>query len=731
MRIPLATYRLQFTPAFGFPEARAALPYLAELGITDIYASPIFQARPGSTHGYDVIDPTRLDPELGTEEDFRVLAREVRELGLGWLQDVVPNHMAYDAGNPFLMDVLESGEQSVYRDFFDVEWAPPFESLRGRLLAPFLGSFYGHALEAGEIQVRYQEEGFRVTYYDLSFPLAVDSYPELLAPGLPALRRGLGEDHPDTIRYLGVLYTLRTLASSREPEERRAQVRFVKRLLWELYRGSPEARTAVDGALSTINGRSGEPESFNGLDRLLAQQGFRLCFWKVATEELNYRRFFSINELISVRAERDAVFRETHALVLDLVRRGDATGLRVDHVDGLYDPQAYLERLRAEVPDVYLVVEKILEPGEELPPGWPVQGTTGYEFLNRLNGLFVRPEAGPPFDRLYASLTGWQGRYREVLYEKKKLLLYNHMAGDLDNLGRLVKEISGSYRHGTDITLYGLKRALAEIMAAFPVYRTYGDRVSRRDSDPAYLSRALEDARERCPDLEHELAFLEGFLLLRFEDWLPEADREKWAHFLRRFQQYTGPLMAKGFEDTVLYVYNRLLSLNEVGSSPDRFGTPPREFHECNRVRTTTWPHGLSATATHDTKRGEDVRARLNVLSEIPQEWSRGVRGWCRLNARFRRTRKGRKLPDRNDEYLLYQTLVGAWPWDRSEAPAFRERLRDYLVKAVREAKVHTAWLKPDAEYEEAFLAFADRILAPGSRFLESFLPLQRRIAHH
>ncbi|MFU8857570.1 MAG: alpha-amylase family glycosyl hydrolase, partial [Deferrisomatales bacterium] len=456
MRIPSATYRLQLRPGFGFSEVADLLEYLQALGITDLYLSPIFRARPGSAHGYDVLDPTRLNPELGSPEEFRGLAEDLRRRGLGWLQDIVPNHMAYDGRNPYLADVLESGEQSAYRDLFDVDWNPPFESLRGRVLAPLLGSFYGQALESGEIRVTYTEDGFRVTYFDQAFPLAIDSYPDLLAPGVPGLRRALGEDDPDFVRYLGVLYTLRTLASSRELEERSAQVRFIKRVLRELYRGNSEVRRALDGELAAINGRPGEPESFQGLDRLLSGQGFRLCFWKVATEELNYRRFFSINELISVRVEREEVFRETHALVLDLVRQGIATGLRVDHVDGLYDPGAYLERLRGEAPEAYVVVEKILEPGEELPAAWPVQGTTGYDFLRCVNGVFVDPRSRRAFDRLYASLRGGRESLSDLVYAKKKLLLYNHMAGDLDNLARLLKEISASYRHAIDITLYGL-----------------------------------------------------------------------------------------------------------------------------------------------------------------------------------------------------------------------------------------------------------------------------------
>ncbi len=730
MRIPRATYRLQFHPGFGFRDAETILDYLSALGISDLYASPIFRARRGSTHGYDVVDPTGLNTELGGEEDFHRLTDEVRRRGMGWLQDVVPNHMAFDAENPFLVDVLENGEQSRYRDFFDIEWSPPQESMRGRILAPFLGSFYGNALEAGEIRLSYGEEGFHVEYYDLRFPLAMESYLELLSPQLPGLRRDLGEDHPDCIKFMGILYVLRTVPAVSEVEERYGQIHFLKRILWDLYRGNDRVRAAVNAAVRSLNGRPGEPESFNLLDQLLAMQRFRLCFWKVANEEINYRRFFTINDLISLRTEREQVFRQTHAWVLDQVCDGRITGLRIDHIDGLYDPGGYLRRLRREAHPTFLVVEKILEAEEEIPAAWPVQGTTGYEFLNWLNGVFIRTENERAFEKLYAGLVGSRRSYAELVYDKKKLILYRHMAGDTDNLAHLLKEILASYRHGSDITLYGLKRAVVEVLASFPVYRTYAGE-DRRAEDQAYIEGALAGAREQYPNLVNELEFLEDFLLLRFPEWLAEEERDKWILFVRRFQQYSGPLMAKGFEDTVLYVYNRLLSLNEVGGSPDRFGRSSSEFHAFLKRRRESHPHALNATATHDTKRGEDVRARLNVLSEIPQEWGRAVREWRKLNARLKSRRGNRRIPDANDEVFLYQTLLGAWPFQQEEVPGFRDRLRDYLVKAVREAKVHTAWIKPDSEYEEAYLAFADEILAPSSPFLREFLPFQKRVARH
>ena len=731
MRIPAATYRLQFTPEFGFSDAEAVLPYLHELGITDIYASPIFYARPGSKHGYDVVDPNQLNPELGTEQQFQSVTACAQRLGFGWVQDIVPNHMAYDGRNRMLMDVLENGQASPFFNFFDIDWQHPYESMRAKVLAPFLGGFYGECLERGEIQLYYDEHGFGIRYFALQLPLNVESYSELLTQNLYSLRRRLGSQHLDFIKFLGVLYALKNIPATQENGDRSDQILFVKRMLWELYTGTPEIKEHLDANVASFNGVPGNPESFNSLDRLLAQQHYRLSFWKVAAEELDYRRFFNINELISLRIQEEKVFGHTHALILKLVREGKFTGLRIDHVDGLFDPLGYLARLRREAGDIYLVVEKILGPDEDLPVSWSVEGTTGYDYLNAVNGIFCARENRDKFSQIYERFTGLRSSGWSVITEKKRLIIGKYMAGDIENLAFLLKRVSSRDRHAADVTLYGLKRALVEVLTFFPVYRSYVTAGSFSAEDREQLTRAVGEAREANAGLLLELNYIQRFLLLDFAEHVSEEERACWTEFVMRFQQLTGPLMAKGAEDTAFYVYNRLLSLNEVGGDPDRFGVSVEEFHNFNCRRSTRWPHAMNATATHDTKRGEDARARINVVSELPSEWETKLTSWCEINRSLKSRVRGAEAPDRNDEYFLYQTLIGSYPVGQRHDGEFEERLAAYLIKAVREAKVHTEWLKPDAAYEKAFVNFARQILGDGkSDFMDEFLPFAKKIAH-
>ena len=734
MRIPVACYRIQFSPDFGFQAAKKIIPYLAELGMSDLYASPIFKARKGSLHGYDVVDPNQLNPQLGTASHFGQIMRALKAAGMGWLQDIVPNHMAFDHENQMLVDVLENGRSSQYFHFFDIEWDHPYESIKSRVLAPFLARFYGESLEEGEIKLRYTRNGFSLGYYSQVFPLRLESYVHLLTYQLHVLKKKLGADHPDYVKLLGILYILKTLPSREEGHERYDQIKFIKTTLWELYHKNQDIRKFIRENIKIFNGKRGNPESFNLLNDLLSEQLFRLSFWKVATEEINYRRFFNINELLSLRIEDESVFNHTHSLIFRLIEEEKITGLRIDHIDGLYDPADYLTRIRQKAGDLYVIVEKILGMEEELPSFWPVQGTTGYDFLNYVNGLFCRREHERQFSRIYTNLTAHSTTYDELVSEKKRLILGKHMAGDVDNLAHLMKTISSRDRHGSDITIYGLKRALVEVMAQFPVYRTYIGKEISRETDPPYIQEAIGRAKGSSPGLLNELQFIERFLLLDFGDYLSEEDKNQWIHFVRRFQQFTGPLMAKGFEDTTLYVYNRLLSLNEVGGNPKRFGVSIGEFHRFLERRTKLWSHSLNTTSTHDTKRGEDVRGRLNVLSEMPKEWERNIRTWSKINRKKKRKIYGRSVPDRNDEYFLYQTLVGAFPFhEGEELHTFRERMKEYIIKAVREAKVHTAWLKPDTEYENAFTYFVEEILnsSEGNPFLREFVPFQKRVCHY
>ncbi|MGO9021293.1 MAG: malto-oligosyltrehalose synthase [Syntrophobacteraceae bacterium] len=729
---PTATYRIQFNPAFGFKAAQTVISYLADLGISDLYASPIFKPVKGSLHGYDVVDPNHLNPELGGPSDLEGLAAELKTYNMGWIQDIVPNHMAIDSENRLLMDILENGSSSRYFRFFDVDWDYPAASLNKRILAPFLGRFYGESLEDGEIALQYGPDGFKAAYYNLAFPLRIESYLNLFS-NLSQLKKKLAEDNPDFIKLLGILYVLKSLSSSDEPEERNNQIKFIQHTMWEAYNSNAAIKAFVDETLRTFNGEKGKAESFNFLDDLLSQQVFRLSFWKVAAEEINYRRFFSINGLISLKVEDEHVLNYTHGLIFDLIERGIVTGIRIDHVDGLYDPASYLQRVREKAPANYIIVEKILNLNEELPLSWLVQGTTGYDFTNYVNELFCQKKNERAFSKIYSSVTGLKNSYEDVVRDNKKLMIQEDMASDVHNLAQLLKNISSRDRHGSDITLTALQRALTEVLAIFPVYRTYISQVVVSEDDRKYILAAVDRARANFPALLHGFAFVRRFLLLDFPDYVSEEEKRDWLHFAMRFQQLSGPVMAKGVEDTTHYVYNRLLSLNEVGGRPDHFGCSLEEFHNFNLKKRELWPDSLNATSTHDTKRGEDARARINVLSEMPDEWKKKLRAWIRINRGKKKRIQGLAVPDRNDEYFLYQTLIGAWPFSDADYPDFVQRIKAYIVKAVREAKVHTAWLKPDTEYENAYVSFVEKILArsEANEFLKELIPFCRRVSHY
>ncbi|MGB7274016.1 MAG: malto-oligosyltrehalose synthase [Geitlerinemataceae cyanobacterium] len=742
MRIPASTYRLQFNPSFGFESARKIVSYLADLGISDVYASPIFKARSGSTHGYDVVDPTQLNPELGTEKAFETLIGEVQKNKMGWLQDIVPNHMAYDSQNRFLMDVLENGPDSEYYNYFDIDWEHPYSDITSRVLTPLLGDFYGRCLENGEIQIAYDKSGLSVNYYSVNIPLRIESYAKLITYDLNRLAKALGRENPDFVKLLGILYILKNIPTEASSQQRRDQCSFVKGLLWELYRDKAEIKQFVDRNIQIFNGEKGKPESFNLLDELLSEQFFRLSFWKVGAEELNYRRFFTVNELICVRVEDKRVFSETHELILKFVESGKFTGLRIDHIDGLYNPTEYLQKLRKEVGDTYLVVEKILELEEdyfsryeEMPADWEIQGTSGYDFLDCVNSLFCfsQGETYLQFSEIYSRFTNSNVSYEKVVSENKRLIADKNLAGDVENLANLLKRIAGQYRYGRDFTLNGLRKAILEALVGFPMYRTYTNSEEVRESDCVYIKEVIEDAKTKIPQLLNELNFLEKILLLEYEESLTEEERALWLHFVMRFQQFSGPLMAKGVEDTTFYVYNRFISLNEVGGTPNIFGISTSVFHNFNQRWQDRWPHSMNATSTHDTKRSEDIRARINVLSEMPEEWEAQVRAWSQLNRPHKIKDGQRSIPDANDEYFLYQNLVGAFPFDDGDYAGFVDRIKDYAIKAVREAKVHTAWLRPDNDYEEGFVTFIDKILdpSPDNEFLAKFRPFQARISYY
>jgi (1->4)-alpha-D-glucan 1-alpha-D-glucosylmutase len=729
----LTTYRVQFNPAFGFNDAEEIVEYLERIGVSHIYASPIFKARKGSPHGYDIVDPTKLNHEIGSESEFNRLIGTLQNYTIGWIQDIVPNHMAFDADNRFLMDILENGNASEFFHIFDLEWNHPDESMKGRILAPFLGSSYGEALENGEIFLSYDSGGFTVNYYENRYPLRIESYPNILDHAVYALRERMGEDYPDFIKYLGLLYVAKNLPHATESEDRVNQINFVKKMIWELYTTNPMIRKHLDDTIAHLNGIRGKPESFTVLDSILAQQNFRLSFWRVANQELNYKRFFNINELISIRVHDDDVFRKTHALIMEWVQLKKIDGLRIDHIDGLYDPGLYLRRLRSLSEDLFIVVEKIMEYDEHLPESWPVQGTTGYEFLNHVNGLFCQKKKQKEFTNLYHDFIGYEFNFPQLLYEKKKLIINRQLTGDLDNLAYQLKRIANKYRHGRDITMNGLRNGMVEILAYFPVYRTYISSWEVDDEDRRIIEETVQKAKSGKSAYESEIKLIEKFLLLDFFEELTEEERHDCIDFVMKFQRLTGPLMAKGFEDTCLYIYNRLISLNEVGGDPVSFGTSLHQFHDFCVNRYKSNPHAINASSTHDTKRGEDVRARINVLSEIPREWKRHLKRWATVNKKFKTNVHDLVVPDRNEEYALYQTLIGMYPFEPKEYAGVIPRMEQYIEKMLREAKVHSFWSEPDTVYENAVKLFLKVILTPSEHnlFLDEFIPFQKRIAHY
>jgi (1->4)-alpha-D-glucan 1-alpha-D-glucosylmutase len=745
LRIPAATYRLQFNSHFRFADARALVPYLHKLGVTDIYASPLLQARRGSTHGYDVTDPSRLNPELGSDEDFDALVAELRERGMGLLLDTVPNHMAASVENPWWVDLLEEGRGSIYASYFDVDWNPPNRVQENKVLLPILGRPYAEVMESQDLRLSFEREGFFVSYFDFKLPVAARTYRIVLQHRLETLRRSLGEQAAAFLELQGIVATLGQLRETAAGApgtagERRMQRDGAKERLWNLYQGSREIHRFIDHNVRAFNGKPGLASSFVLLDRLLFEQAYVLAYWQDTNKEINYRRFFTITDLVGLRSEDPLTFDSIHGVVLRLTEKGLVTGLRIDHIDGLRDPLGYLRRLQDRLarhdaatdgsaaeprtPPFYVLVEKILGEGEGLRSDWPVYGTTGYQFLNVLNGLFVDERHAPSLDRVYEGFIGHSINFENLVYAKKKQVMSTLLAVEIRALGRYLGVLAERDRYARELPRGELTAALIETIASLEIYRTYVRSFDVSRLDRRYIERALERGQQRDPAL-NPLAwrFLRQVLLLQFGPQVFPDQREATLHFVMRLQQFTGPIMAKSFEDSLLYVYNRLLALNEVGGMPRSNGVTPAAFHDYGRQRQGRWPAALSATTTHDTKRSEDVRARLDVLSEIPLQWQRRAGRWARQNRRHASRVSGETVPTRNEEYLLYQTLLGAWPAEKVDLPAFAQRIRDYMIKAIREAMVHTRWTRPNLEHEQAVVRFVDAILdgSRPNRFLDDF----------
>ncbi len=792
VRIPTATYRLQFNHLFTLKQASTITDYLCDLGISDCYASPLFMARKGSMHGYDVIDPTKLNPELGTREDFNEFSALLKQRGMGLMLDVVPNHMCIaGSGNQWWNNILENGPSSPYAPYFDIDWGPPKQNLANKTLLPILGDQYGRVLENQEIQLIYHRGAFFVNYYETRLPISPRTSISILNTALDELKTGMDEADPHRLELESIITALSHLPPRTETDPERVRERLrekeiAKRRLAALVARSREVSGAIKKTVKGFNGVRGDARSFDRLEELLAQQAYLLCFWRVAADEINYRRFFDINELAAIRVEQAKVFTSVHELIFRLMKEGHVTGLRIDHIDGLYDPEQYLRHLQggcrkalrrslaaasdrgsriedrgsriedrgSRIEDrgskdgsqpaigkssildprssirnpqssierpCYIVVEKILGNDERLRESWPAYGTTGYDFLNLLNGLFVDSQNAEAFRKLYRRLAGAESDFADVAYESRKLVLQTAMSSELRVLAGRLERISEQSRYTRDFTLNSLQYALGEVIACFPVYRSYirpnADEVG--EEDRRHISKAIRNAKRRNPAISSSIFdLIESLLLLRDPEGLErigDDQRRERREFVMRFQQLTGPVSAKGIEDTAFYRFYPLASLCEVGGDPSRFGVSPGVFHRSNRERLALWPHTMLGSSTHDSKRSEDARARINALSEIPARWYRATRRWQNMNRDLKTLIEDQAAPDANEEYLLYQTLIGAWPMDEIDEEASRSfvtRIQEYMIKAVREAKIHSSWLNPNEEYEQAVRDFISKILS-------------------
>ena len=777
--VPTSTYRLQVHHAFPLSAARDVVPYLSRLGIGAVYTSPYFTAQPGSTHGYDVCNHNEINPEVGGRDAHAAFTSAVAASGMGHVVDFVPNHMGIGPGaNAWWHDLMENGPSAAASSFFDVEWVPVKQELRGKLLLPILGDQYGKVLERGELQLAFREGTVVLKYFEQELPINPRQAPRVFRTAIEPIREALGADDPRLHEFQSILSSLENMPpyTESEPErmaERQREKEVARGRMTRLAEESSEVRAAIDEAVSRFNGEPGRPDSFDSLHDLLEVQVYRLAYWRTASHEINYRRFFDINTLAGLRVEVPEVFEATHALLGELLRTGQVSGVRIDHPDGLFDPARYFDDLQALAVrvwgkqqasgdprdagqpgprrELYVVAEKILSGREKLLRRWAVHGTTGYNYLNDLNGVFVDSAQGRRMRRIYTRLTDREEPFEDVLYASKRLIITTAMASELTVLAHMLDRIGEGNRKSRDFTLDSMREVITEVVACFPVYRTYVDEEGWSPEDRAVVEQAIGRARRRNPAMESSLFdFFREVMLPRevppegeprpddrrggYPPATPEEARER-LRFAMKLQQYTGPVQAKGLEDTTFYRYNLLISLNEVGGDPSRFGRSVDEFHEANARRAEEWPFEMLATATHDTKVGEDVRARINVLSEVADEWARQVSRWMRVNKAYRTILDGEPAPDRNDEYRFYQALVGAWPVDAPEgarqAPAeFLERMQAYMLKAVRESKVHTSWLTPNEDYEKGLHRFVEGALkSGGARFLPAFLPFQRRVA--
>jgi len=785
-RLPESTYRFQFHAGFTFRQATELAPYLADLGITHCYASPIMKAKPGSQHGYDVVDPSSFNPEVGTEQEFDALRQALTQRGIGLILDTVPNHMGVATNdNVWWNSVLENGPSSRYAGYFDIAWwAPLRKELQDKVLLPVLGGPYDEVLESGQLKLIYEHGAFFVEYYERRLPISPKTFGRILELGLADLEGSLGSEHPAMLELRSILTASRNMPDRADTEyekvvEREREKEVTKLRLDRLAKEHPVVLAFVEANVRRFNGDPSDPHSYDLLDDLLEHQCYRLSFWRVAPDEINYRRFFDINDLAALSIERAEVFDAVQGFILRLLAEDRLDGLRIDHPDGLYDPGQYFWRLQehfllakakrlAEAsPErnghtwqnlepalrkqfhelltqsnndptrwpLYVAAEKILAVGEPLPEDWPVFGTSGYDFVNELNAVFVDPANADAFSRFYHEWIGDETRWPDLVYQKKMLTLKIGLASELHALARQLDRLAQKNRKSRDFTFDNLRRALQETIACFPVYRSYVTDAGVGERDRQDIETAINSAVAKNTMLSPRIFdFLRDTLLLQSPPSFTPEERAEQRHFVGKFQQVTAPVTAKGIEDTAFYVYNRLISLNEVGGDPSRFGQSPSALHTYFADRQAHWPYAMSPLSTHDTKRSEDVRARINVLSEMPVQWRDAVQRWSQINERHLIPVGGSLFPDVNTTYLLYQTLVGAWPLGNPSAEEhadFVKRIQQYMEKAAHEAKVHTSWLFPKPEYDEAVREFIDAILdREGIKaFFDDFVPFQARIS--
>ena len=775
---PSATYRVQFNNRCFFSDIEQVVPYLFTLGISDLYCSPFLRARPGSQHGYDIIDHSKINQEIGTIEQLRSLRSVLREHQMGLIADVVPNHMsAMPKQNAWWHDVLENGQSSQFASYFDIDWSPVKSDLTDKISLPLLGGQYGKVLEEGQLVIRFEEGAFSLHYFENILPIAPRMYAIILGEGIASLQEQSAPEDEAVSELLSILTAIRNLPGRTEMEadrlvERRREKEIVKRRLNDLVMRSPAIEAHIQKCLVSVNGSTEDARSFDRLDQLLQEQAYRLCYWRVAADEINYRRFFDINELAAICTEVPEVFEDSHRLIFDLIDEGIVTGLRIDHPDGLYNPRGYFIQIQEnhflrlcrsafeserETPTsedatsadqavwltvqqrlreiwrsaidilgspiakpLYVVVEKILALEESLPEDWPVHGTVGYESLNAINSLYVSKGGERPLTNLYSRFIEKPLNYEELIYQGKRLIVRISMASELMVLGHRLDRISERNRWTRDFTINSLTRVLQEVIAGFRVYRCYvqPSRVLQRDRD--CIQQAVVRAKRRNPAIDGTIFdFVQDMLLLQFPETVKEEDRQAIEKFTGKFQQLTGPIMAKAVEDTTFYRFNRLVSLNEVGGEPGHFGNSVESFHQMNLDRQRRFPYALTASTTHDTKRSEDVRARINVLSEIEKTWRKHVQRWSRWNQKLKVEIDGSLAPSRNAEYLLYQTLVGTWPKSNPTGQALEEyqkRIQAYMLKVGREAKENTSWVRPNGAYEQAVNDFVANALSNASK---------------